>query len=91
MFRDFHSLIMPGHRFRFFVSFREMDPMIIFGEVNGTDGFVWGTTIYDGNEIISVSVDVKPMDKSLSVRAYNITKLKDCSEDCRLTKVEMTV
>jgi hypothetical protein len=89
-FRDFHSLVMPGHRFRFFVSFRGMDPMIISGEVNRTEKFVWGTTVYDGDDVISVSVEVWPDDGSLVVRGYNILKSMDCSEDCRLIKIEMT-
>ncbi len=90
-FKDFHSLVMPEHRFRFFVSFRGMDPMIIFGEVNKTDRFVWGTTFYDGTDVISISVDVWPEDKCLSVRGYNITKSTDCSEECKLMKIQMTI
>jgi len=91
VFEDFHSFVMPGHRFRFFISFRGMDPMIIFGEMNRNEKVVWGTIIYDGNDVIPVSVEIRPGDKSLRVRGYSISRYSDCSEDCRLTKIEMTV
>ncbi len=89
-FEDFHSLVMPGHKFRFFVSFQGMDPMIIFGEKNSNDRAVWGTTIYDGTDVIHVSVEVRLEDKSIRVRGYSISRYSDCSEDCRLMKIEMT-
>lgn len=89
--KDFQGLLMPGHKFRFFVSFRNMDPMIIFGEMNRNERFVWGTTVYDGDDVISISVDVKPEEKSLFIKGYNISRSVDCSEECKVMKIEMTV
>ncbi|MPM51096.1 hypothetical protein SDC9_97842 [bioreactor metagenome] len=90
-FEKFHNLIMPGHRFRFFISFRGMDPMIVFGEMNRNERVVWGTIIYDGTDVILVSVEIKPENKSIHIRGYSISRYSDCSEDCRLVKIEMTV
>ena len=89
--KDFQNLLMPGHRFRFFVSFRNMDPMIIFGEINRNERFVWGTTVYDGDDVISISVDVKPEEKSLFIKGYNLSRSVDCSEECKVIKMDMTV
>jgi glycosyltransferase involved in cell wall biosynthesis len=90
-FRDFHSLIMPEHRFRFFVSFREMYPAIISGEINGNDNFMWSTAFFDGSDLIAVSIDVYPKDRYLFIKGYNISKSKECSEEFKLLKIQMTV
>lgn len=90
-FEDFHSLVMPGHKFRFFVSFRGMDPLIIFGEINRMDKFVWGTTVYNGSDVVSISIEVQPNYKFLRIRGLTINKSEDCSVECRLVKIEMTI
>jgi glycosyltransferase involved in cell wall biosynthesis len=90
-FENFHSLISPGHRFRFFVSFRNMNPMILSGEVNNNEKFTWAGTLYIDNSLVCLSVVIELKEKKLFLKGIDVTNSIDFSTECTLTKIQMTV
>jgi glycosyltransferase involved in cell wall biosynthesis len=90
-FENFHSLITPGHRFRFFISFCNMNPVIISGEMVKNEKFIWGTTFCDGGNIIILSLEIKPDEKKIFMKGMDFKNNIDLSTQFNIMKIQMTV
>lgn len=84
------SIYIQGHRIRFFVSYKEMNPICIMGEFYDEGRMLCGTTLCDGKIVSSVSVDVDLKNGTIAVYGHDITNDKDVSKFCNLVKIQTT-
>lgn len=89
IFRDLNNTTMLNQKIRFFVSFHEMNPIILSSEVNRMGKLVLGTMIYHKG-IISITIEMDLSSGFLQVTGLNLTDNRDCSKYCKLIKIDIT-
>jgi Glycosyltransferases involved in cell wall biogenesis len=88
--KDLDQKIKLWNTYRALVTLDGEKSAYVSGRVFNKWRSVWGTTIYDGTEAYCISVDIKPQESTINVRAYGLKSKKDVSSRCRLLRIERT-
>lgn len=87
---NLRSIYTQGHRVRFFVSLKKMNPICITGEFYDDSRMLCGTTLCDGKSVSSISVDVDLKNETITVYGHDLTKDENISGSCNLVKIQKT-
>jgi len=85
---EYISKLVRGHECRVYISLWGVQSAVLDGVILTDDRAIFGTSIYDGVNVYTISVDIGP--KAGTIRAYSFghKNSKDYSENCRILKVE---
>ncbi len=83
--------LIKGAAYEAAVSLWGSQNILVRGFIVSDNRAIWGSTVYDGSNCFSISVDIDLYEDMVNVRAFNITGNNDCSDVCRLISIRRTV
>lgn len=85
-----HSLYTKGHRVRFFVSYKSMNPVCFAGEFIDDRRMLCGTVLCDTSNTTYISVDMNISKGTLQIHGKDPMNSIDVSKSCSLLKMQIT-